>query len=639
MSLLPFVMDAGRAALVLGAALAALRFLRRAPASVRRAVLVSAFLAVLALPAAARVLAGSRAFVDVPVVVHAAVDPASTAGHDELAALASAAQAPVAVATAPAFRPSLAQLVVAVWALGALVAIARLVASIVRARGLVARAVETRRRGVRVLVSDEIDAPATTGIFAPVVLVPRAALGWSRGRWRVVLSHELAHVRARDCMVNIVVHIARALHWFDPLVWIAGRRLRRERELAADERVLSVGARASDYAEHLIAIAAGSAPPGVVAMAEGRSELALRVEAIVRAGPRPSRPSAPALGTAILGLALAAACTGASPDVKSAAQPRGTLDAEVASAAGGPAESVELTIDPALQRILDDEMPSVASEWRASSATALILDPGTGAILALYDPAATSRAYVTGSTLKAVTIAAALDVGAVRADDHFDCRAYGKLRDATSNGTLALPEILAVSSNIGTAHVFERLGSARLGAYLARFHFGEASQVQLRGVAPGSVPARIDDGEAGAVVAIGERATATPFQIAAAYAAIANGGEYVAPTLVRRNPPVRERVLGPDAARTMMTMLEGVVASGTGKAARVRGARVAGKTGTAEYEVSGAMRRYVSFVGIVPADAPRYVILAGIETPRDDASGGNAAAPVFARIATRTLSK
>jgi cell division protein FtsI (penicillin-binding protein 3) len=268
----------------------------------------------------------------------------------------------------------------------------------------------------------------------------------------------------------------------------------------------------------------------------------------------------------------------------------------------------------------------------------------------VYDPAASSRAYVTGSTLKPVTIGAALDTGAVRADQRFDCAPTAKIHDPSPHGELALSEVLAVSSNVGTAKVFDLLGGARLGTYLTRFHFGEPSTVQLRGVATGNVPSPIPDGAAGARFAIGEQATATPFQIAAAYAAIANGGEYVAPTLVRRvlddsgratwtHTPTRERVLGAEASRTVMTMLEGVVDSGTGKAARVPGVRVAGKTGSAEYEIAGATRLYASFVGIVPAEAPRYVILVGVESPREDAWGGTVAAPVFARIAARALPK
>jgi hypothetical protein len=529
----------------------------------------------------------------------------------------------------------------AVWALGALVILTRLVLSLLRARGLVSRARHLRsERGVRILLSGEIIAPATAGIFAPVVLVPLEALSWDEERWRVVLLHETAHIRARDTLANALAQLVCALHWFDPLAWICARRLRRERELAADERVVLAGTKASDYAEHLLAIAAGGAELGVVGMAEQRSELALRVEALVCAGRRslPSPLSSATLILGVIGLAIVVACTGASTDVNNAPVPRGTLATEVASTVGATPARVELTIEPSVQKIVDEEMAKVAAEWRASSATAIVLEPKSGAILAMYDPAASSRAYVTGSTLKAVTIGAALDTGVVRMGDRFDCRAYGKLRDASPNGTLGLPELFAVSSNIGTARVFDRLGGARLRTYLARFHFGEAPPVQLGGMDPGVIPATIDDGEAGAIVAIGERATATPIQVAAAYAVFANGGEYVAPTLVRRMvEPARERILGPDAARALMTLLEGVVENGTGNAARLQGVRVAGKTGTADYDVAGTERLYASFVGIVPADAPRYVILVGVETPRTDAWGGRVAAPAFARIASRVL--
>jgi cell division protein FtsI (penicillin-binding protein 3) len=313
-----------------------------------------------------------------------------------------------------------------------------------------------------------------------------------------------------------------------------------------------------------------------------------------------------------------------------------------------------------LQEIVDDEMRQVASEWQPAAATAIVLDPKVGAVLALADPATARRAYVPGSTLKAITIAAALDAGAIRADQRVDCgggaRSYGErvLRDAGANGWLPVPEVLAVSSNVGTSKIFEALGGARLREYLGRFHFGDASPVELRDVARGELPEMLDgDPFEAAVAAIGLRVTATPLQIAAAYAALANGGEYVAPTLVRRvldesgraaqtRAPAPERVIRAETARAVMTMLEGAVHGdrATGKGARIQGARVAGKTGTAEWTTPDSVKHtYSSFVGVVPADAPRYVILVGVEAPRDGAPGGKVAAPPFARIAARALSR
>jgi len=141
-------------------------------------------------------------------------------------------------------------------------------------------------------------------------------------------------------------------------------------------------------------------------------------------------------------------------------------------------------------------------------------------------------------------------------------------------------------------------------------------------------------------VAIGEGLEATPIQLAASFAALANGGIYHAPTLVR-HADAGERVVREDTARTVMAMLEGVTGDhGTGKAARVDGVRVAGKTGTAELEADksdGAY--YASFVGAAPLDHPRYVVLVGAEAPRDRGTGGQVAAPVFSRVMKRALAR
>jgi cell division protein FtsI (penicillin-binding protein 3) len=135
--------------------------------------------------------------------------------------------------------------------------------------------------------------------------------------------------------------------------------------------------------------------------------------------------------------------------------------------------------------------------------------------------------------------------------------------------------------------------------------------------------------------------TASPLQVAAAYAAFANDGAYVAPTLSRRaGSPPREAILRPETARAVLAMLEQAVTSerATGKQARLSGARVAGKTGTASWDLPGGGEgTYASFVGIVPADRPRFVILVGIEAPREGGNGGNVAAPAFARVASRAL--
>jgi len=165
------------------------------------------------------------------------------------------------------------------------------------------------------------------------------------------------------------------------------------------------------------------------------------------------------------------------------------------------------------------------------------------------------------------------------------------------------------------------------------------------------MPERIDDRKAqGVLVAIGEGLTASPLQVAAAYAALANGGFYVTPTLTHRTGDVpREAILKPETAHAVVAMLEHVVSDehATGTEARVDGQRVAGKTGTAVWTLAdGSERYYSSFVGIVPSTAPRFVVVVGLEEPQDDdgqpgegGGGGHVAGPVFARVATRALAR
>jgi Penicillin binding protein transpeptidase domain/BlaR1 peptidase M56 len=494
-------------------------------------------------------------------------------------------------------------------------------------------------------MTDELDAPAVTGVLSPVVLVPRASETWSDARRSAVLLHELAHVRARDCLVHVLSQLACAVHWFDPLVWTAARRLRLEREICADDAVLAAGTRPSSYAEDLLLIAgARAAPAGTLGMAEP-SQLARRVAAIVSPSRRPlARAHARALAAGVGAALLAVAC--ATPEGPASAPDSPASEAPPAAARGAS------TIESRLQQIADEELDRTLAEWHASTGTVLVLDPATGEILADAGRAhgapadvAVQRAYFTGSTLKAITLAAALDDGAVRPDDRFDCEsgshAYGArvLHDSQANGVLGLPEMLAVSTNVGFAKVFDRLGGDRLGHWLRRFHFGVAPA--LEGAAAGELPARVEEGSfEGAVAAIGQAMTASPLQVAAAYATFANDGAYVAPTLTRRTgSPPREALVKPETARAVVAMLEGVVSGerATGTQARIAGVRVAGKTGTAEWPSLGGEGIYTSFVGIVPADRPRFVILVGVESPSEGGFGGTVAAPAFARVASRAL--
>jgi membrane peptidoglycan carboxypeptidase len=466
-----------------------------------------------------------------------------------------------------------------------------------------------------------------------------------------VLLHELAHVRQRDCLAHLVARTVCALHWYSPLSWLAAHRLRIERELAADDAVVAAGARASSYAEDLLAIACGAAdvPTGALGMAEG-SPLAARVTAIVSAG-RPRRP--PTLAVASLLVAsvgtgvLVVAC--ATPQAVSPRHAEPSSQATLAQASVLAAS----TVDPRLESIAEEELGRAMDESKAASGTVLVLDPTTGEVLANAGRARGAPAdvgvgsvYVTGSTLKAVLLAAALEEGVVSEAERFDCEGGSwtyqgeAIQDSVPHGLLTVPDMLAVSSNVGFTKIYDRLGSGSLGRWLRAFHFGTAPSIE--GAASGWLPERIADrSAAGAMLAIGEKMTASPLQVAAAYGALANGGVYVPPTITRRTGAApREVILRPETARAVVAMLEGVVSreGATGTRARVVGQQVAGKTGTAAWALSdGSERYYASFVGFVPSSSPRYVILVGLEGPQGEHAGGIVAAPVFSRVATRAL--
>jgi cell division protein FtsI (penicillin-binding protein 3) len=273
----------------------------------------------------------------------------------------------------------------------------------------------------------------------------------------------------------------------------------------------------------------------------------------------------------------------------------------------------------------------------------VVLEPRSGKVLAVSDRAFAAANRVAASTFKPLVVAAALEEGVIEADQRFDCengrRTYENgavLRDAGSFGELSTTEILAHSSNIGMSKIFDRLGGPAIERWFVAFHLDAPGPLADSGSLR-----YLDEPSAGtmkgAVTAIGFGARTSPLHLAAAYATFANAGIYVAPALSKQ-PPTSERLLDARNAGRVLQMLESAVDEGTGKAARVRGVRVAGKTGTADLEGAGSGEHSTaSFVGIVPADAPRFVIVVVVDDPKGAASGGRVAAPVFARVATRIL--
>lgn len=537
--------------------------------------------------------------------------------------------------------------------------------------------------------------PMTVGLWRPVVLLPEAARAWSDERLRLVLLHELAHARRRDCLTQALAQLGCALYWVLPLSWLAARRMRLLREAAADDLVLAAGVRASDYARHLLDIAATlplRPAYGSAAALPLRDGLEERLRALLLPGHRPAiltRPQVLAGGALLLGLVLPLSALRAGPRAGAAAPPSEARDSGAAAAVvaqvkdevrrffahGGrplPAgHRIELTLRPEVQAIVEEELDAAAAAQRPRGVSALVLDPRSGEILALSGRAAggvkapllsVQAAYDTGSTMKPLTVAAALSRGAIRPDQTFFCE-NGRyavngamMHDAAPHGDLRVDQILAVSSNIGAAKIYQALGKAALGGWLGRLRFGQAPELPLLGIAAGSP---VDDRRwtevQAASIAAGEGLSASPLQLAAAFAVVAGDGRYRTPVLVRsvrgaagevlyQPPTAAERVVEPAIAAEVRRLLLEVVqgAAGTGRLAAIPGVQVAGKTGTASKQgpdgryVPG--RYYASFVGAVPADSPRLLVLVGVDEAQGSSGMGSVvAAPVFQRIAARAL--
>lgn len=346
-------------------------------------------------------------------------------------------------------------------------------------------------------------------------------------------------------------------------------------------------------------------------------------------------------------------------------------------AAGRQGAAVTLTLDRHLQYVAEKAVTRAVEEAKAPAGTAVVLDPKTGQILALANyprfnpnsPAdaqknalrnrAATDAFEPGSTFKAFVVAAALEEKLVNETTMFNCEKgawkIGKhvINDTHPHDALDVKHILQVSSNIGAAKIAGVLGRDRLSDYYAKFGFGERAGLGLPGEGKGSVPYPRAEVSL-ATEAFGQGLTATAIQLTAAYGAIANGGVLMKPYLVQKvvdpdgvvlldnQPTVTRRVVSANSARRVIAMLESVVEKeGTAPKARMDEYRVSGKTGTAQ-KVDPVARGYsdkriASFIGMVPAEDPRLVILVVIDEPKTDVYGGLVAAPAFKEIATAAM--
>ena len=343
-----------------------------------------------------------------------------------------------------------------------------------------------------------------------------------------------------------------------------------------------------------------------------------------------------------------------------------------------PGSSLRLTIDRDLQYEIQQLLAQRMTAVNADFGAAVVLDVHTGEVLAqasfppydAADPAGSTAAQRLdaptqivvdpGSVHKVITLAAGLQSGAIGPDAAITLPGGSiKKGDTTFSDTtpqrpgtrITLPGILAYSSNVGTITVADKIGPQTLYDYQRRFGLGSATGEGMPGESPGLVqPPDRWSGSSYGSIPIGLGVSVTPLQMAAVYATIANNGVYVAPHLIQASigpdgkvspwpAPRTRQVLSTDCAAALRQDLEAVVTApgATGHSAAVPGYRVAGKTGTGLQVKDGryAPGEVASFIGMAPADAPRYVIAVFAHSPGGE--GGAVAAPAFRDMMAFTL--
>jgi len=343
-----------------------------------------------------------------------------------------------------------------------------------------------------------------------------------------------------------------------------------------------------------------------------------------------------------------------------------------------PGQTVVLTIDQVIQYRAEQALSAAVERSHAKSGTAIVMDPRTGEILALanvptFDPNRSGKEspevlrnhalqdiYEPGSTFKVVAYSAAIEKGLVRPEDKIDCQmgqitVAGRLiHDHKPFGTLTISDALALSSNVGAIKLGLLVGNESMYEYMKRLGFGSRTGIDLNGESPGILKnvTRWQPSSIGSL-AIGQEVGVTPVQMAVAYSAIANNGNWVKPHLVRelRSPDgavtyqakIETRpALKPETTAALRTMMEGVTLHGTAKKAQLEGYTAAGKTGTAQ-KIDPVTHGYSatkfigSFVGFAPVNNPAIVIIVVIDEPMGAYHGGDVAAPVFREIAEQVL--
>ncbi len=339
--------------------------------------------------------------------------------------------------------------------------------------------------------------------------------------------------------------------------------------------------------------------------------------------------------------------------------------------------SIELTLDQNIQHVVEKELRKIMDKYTPEGAWCIVEQVHTGEILAMasmpdYDlnefgsasdnvklNRAISYVYEPGSTMKAASFAAALNEGVVTRHTMFSCEGGAwlykghVLHDCHDYGTIDVADGLKKSSNIMTAKISLLLGKKRLYRYLTKFGLGKKMGIDLPGEENGILhPVRKWSGLSVTRIPIGQGVAVTALQMLGVYCAIANDGFLMKPHVIKRmldadgkvvytaKPQVMAKVIRPETARTMCQLLARVTEEhGTGTKARIKGFKVAGKTGTAQKPVRGGYSRtafMASFVGFFPAERPEVAIIVVVDHPKGAHYGGTVAAPAFSVIGEKT---
>lgn len=349
-----------------------------------------------------------------------------------------------------------------------------------------------------------------------------------------------------------------------------------------------------------------------------------------------------------------------------------------------PAENgvdIVLTIDQTIQYRVCHALKKAVAEHQADGGSVVVLDPSTGAVLAMcgspdFDPAnygaveglhvynnpAIFSAYEPGSVFKPITISAAIDAGVVGPDTTYEDTGLIviddhpiKNSDGLAHGIQTMTQVLERSLNTGSIFAMRQLGPDRFGEYVHAFGFGEKTGIELKTEVEGDLKA-MDTGEEifAATASYGQGLTVTPLQLAAAFAAIANGGILRRPSIVSemrypdgrvetREPQDIRRVVSARAARMTTAMMVSVVENGYGKKSGVRGYYIAGKTGTAQVAREDGHVGYqegntnTTFAGFGPVEDPKFVMVTRLDHPRDSQWAETTATPLFGEIAAFLL--